>query len=248
MVYLKLVTIGNLDPELNIKKVKKWRSSIFKVDQEDEVFYLNTKSDLISPQWGYSDTNLAHHLPSVERLNLDTRRPYLVIYVVDIPLEDNHFTRILDNNRIVVTLYEITDILKDKKVPLENYIISQMYTYTLLVLLKTGKKVTMDDEMFMVHDARRGCLFDMCGIKREVVDSCLSPIICKECMGKLSLKGISQNDLIRIEKELKCLNRSWYYRIALLLKRHPIISLIISLLVTLLLNVGANLILCIFSK
>ena len=50
MVIVKLVTIGNIDPELNIRKVKKWRSSISQVDQEDVAFssFSNALSNVLA--------------------------------------------------------------------------------------------------------------------------------------------------------------------------------------------------------
>lgn len=242
MVKVRIAVIGGKDPELGIGRVSDWKSSIFKVVDID-YFFLNAMSDI--PTWGFSDENLSQNLPRKEQFKKDAESD-IIIYVMDVPLQSNYYSRILDNNRIVVTYYEIREILREQKIPLENYLVRLIYAYSLLFMIKTGKTLTMVDEQLMAHDARRGCLFDMCGIKKEISASCLSPQICGECYGKLLKKNVPEDTLKSVNRELKKLKRGLFYSIEVFLKQHPILSILISFLAATVSSIFASLIMKFF--
>ena len=50
-----------------------------------------------------------------------------MIYVTNVPLENNYFSRILSGNKVVVTIHQIKEILEEAEVPLENFIIAMLY-------------------------------------------------------------------------------------------------------------------------
>lgn len=227
MVNVRLVFVGKVPVELNVEKVYNWKSNLFKI-LPDVRYPLNLTPD-ITP-WGYSDANLNMGLPSATKVKQQTRDGKdvdLIFYIIDAPIEDNWFTRIFDPNRIVITFHEAKDILRKEYVPFENYVISSLYFYSLLyVKLGTGT-ITMNDELVMVHGARRGCVYDMCGIKDELPDACITPGLCSRCENEL--KNVDQ-ELLRVVKiELKRLKRTSYYRMVLFLKANPYLSLVISM-------------------
>ena len=227
MVNVRLVFIGKNPPELDVRNVTSWKSDLFKIYPEVR-YPLNLTPDIYP--WGYSDVYLSKNLPSVAKVTQQTKdnqKTDLTFYIIDAPLENNWLSRIIEPNRIVVTFYEAKDILKKEYIPFENYIIQNLYFYSLLFVKAGTGIITMDDELNMVHGARRCCVFDMCGLKEEMVDSCIEPILCTSC--KKQLENVDENLLMKVEQELKGLKRSSYYKMALFLKAHPWWSLIASL-------------------
>ena len=160
--------------------------------------------------------------------------------VIDAPIQNNYLSRVLTNNRIVITFYEAKQLLQEENIPLENYIISHIYSYVLLYLTKSNKELTFEDEMKILHDYRENCLYDMCGIKSEVIYKCVQPIICEQCKAYLISNGVSKDDVNNAEKELNKLKRNLYYRIVHFLKKHLYMAFLLSCCLALGLNILAN--------
>ena len=238
MVNIRIITTGQLASELNITKIIAWESVLFKA-----VDYQQHNLDLVSdlPNWGYSDRNLNANLPATEVLDIGAmvkETVHINVFVLDAPLEYNYYSRILDNDYVVVTYYQIREILYKEDIPLENFLLRLLYAYSFIYMAKQGEHMAMSDEVRFEH-ARKGCLFDMCGIKTEVIYSSVSPSLCIECENKLN--GKVQTAVInKVRKELKHIRKDFYHRVLSFLKKYPYLSLIISLLTALALNLLAN--------
>ena len=77
------------------------------------------------------------------------------------------------------------EILFKKNIPIENLVLYLIYAYT-LAFIKYDNKIPKNGGAFdIIHDETRGCLFDMHGIKTDVIYSCNKPIICSSCIEKL---------------------------------------------------------------
>lgn len=243
MVDVRLVTIGYVN-FLTVEKIKNWKSQLFKVVGEIENYPLNADADLGS--WGYSDEILEDELLKLDQ-KISMRSTYkgnidIYVYVLSVPLEDNYFSRILHGNRILISYYEIREILDSNYVPQENFLISLLYTYVLIFLIKDKSELSMNDEIAMAHTVTRGCLFDMRGIKTDAIEACVAPQICGICIGKLLSSGIPQRDINLVNSELKRIKRIRYYELLLYFQKHPVKSMIIMAIASLLLNVISNLI------
>jgi hypothetical protein len=243
MKKIRLITIGHLASELNLSVIENWKSKIFKV-VERQRYSLTVEPDLIN--WGYSDKLLNKELPTVQQLtnNSQSERTNDVdinFFIVDVPLTLNHFSRILSDNRVVVTYFEVKEILERNLIPLENFCIGLLYTYSLVDMIKVDRHMTMADENWMAHSACKHCLFDMCGIKEQVVRSCNKPTICGDCELKLKSRRVSEDVIETVKKELKSLKRNSYEMIKFFLKSHPKLSLLISFIAAIIASVIANL-------
>lgn len=238
MIKVQIVFIGIPVYGLRKNVLSKWKSSLFQVSIVPQTFSLNASCDL--EDFGYSDRNLQSSLPNRDKLNGTASD--LLFYILDVPLEENHFSRIISDNRIVISFYQIKDFLNQEHIPLENHILSLMYTYVLLFKGKTGSTISMKDEYAIAHDFSEGCLFDMCWIKKEVVHSCVKPTICEECIAFLKRRNVPISDIIAAKKEMKHIQRNLYDRIMMFLKFHPIYSLVISGLIAIILGIVANII------
>lgn len=241
MVKVKLVVIGGISKELNLKRVLEWKSGMFSICQDIVRFNLNSYPDL--PHRGFSDNNLEHCLPTMEQINKnsDNNEDWnITFYVMSIPLEDNYYSRTLNNNRIVVTYNEVKNHLRDKNIPLENYLLRLIYAYTLIYMAKKEKELSMRDEDYFSHEDSRGCLFDMCGTYQDFDYSSISPTICEECSHKIVQRNIPNGTIQQLRKELKGLRQTWNHRLNLWLQTHPIISIVISVFSSITLTIIGN--------
>ena len=203
----------------NRKRIEKWKSKIFQIDDEFENFTLPNDSD--KEGWVFSDTNLKNIVP--KDINSD-----FTIAITNVPLENNYYSRRIDNNLIIITFFQIKEILENKNIPLENIILRLIYGYC-LVYLKYGNIIpkTLSTQNF-THDETRGCLFDMNGIKNEVVYSCNNPKICSQCIENLKNNRVSVDKIMVVQKEIRRIRKDLFYLILDVVKKHPIFSLLLS--------------------
>lgn len=238
MINIRIVTFGQFGSELNIARIINWVSILFKVVDYQQ-HNLTIVPDL--PSWGYSDGNLNAKFPTPKELQngaLVNETAHINVFVIDAPLEGNHYSRILDNDCIVITYYQIREILYKEDIPLENFMLRLLYAYSFIYLAKQDEHMSMLDEARFAH-ARKGCLFDMCGIKTEVIYSSVSPSLCGDCETKLN--GKVQTAVIdKVRKELKHIRKDFYHRVLSFLKIHPYLSLFLSGLAAFGLNILAN--------
>lgn len=218
-IRIKIVSIGHTSMDLRKEMAAAWRSRLFTVVYGIERYTLSCNSD--TDQWGFSDERLSRELPS--KFDAD-----LLIAVVSVPLQDNYYARILDNNRIVVSLYETKYILESANIPPINLIHRLLYIAILLYRAGGDCIPSLDDALKLSHDETRGCLFDMNGIKTDVSASCHKPIICQDCRHELQQRRVSKDVIEITETEIKKIRKTAYFRIIDFLKVHPVWSIFIS--------------------
>ena len=221
MTSIKIITIGQLPFQLDSSKLKQFKSNLFSVQDEIEQLTLNRNSD--HRDWTYSDVTLRDQVP---KPNNDG----ILFAIVNVPIEDNYFTRRLEDNVVVFTFHEIREILSQENIPLENIILRLLFVYSLIFKQNGNLLPPMSDIKNYMHDEARGCLFDMCGIKSEICYSCVSPKICNECAGNLNNNRISLDVVNKTKAELRKIRKPLFYRIYDFVKEHPILSLIFSAL------------------
>ena len=218
---IKIVAIGHLPAVLDETKIENWSSSIFKINGEIEHYSLTCDSD--GPNWEFTDVSLLEQLP--KQFEGD-----FLLAIVSVPIESNWYTRRLDGNKVVFSFHEIKDILASNNIPLENVIFRLLYSY-MLIYKRHGNKIPTAREITnFAHDETRGCLFDMNGIKSDIIYSCDKPIICPECVERLKRDKISDETIYIIQKEIRKIRKPLFYRLTDLIKKHPVWSMIISAL------------------
>lgn len=218
---ISIATIGHMPSEFDKRKITSWSSDIFSIVGAIENYSLTKDSDGLN--WEFSDKNLEEVLP--EQFNAD-----FLIAIVNVPLELNWYSRRLSNNRVVFTFHEIKDILDHFNIPLENVIYRLLYAYT-LVFKRSAQKIPLDDATTnFTHDETRGCLFDMNGIKTDIVQSLHEPIICSDCVERSRKEKVTNETIAKVQKEISRIKKPLFYRIVSFVKKHPIWSIIISAL------------------
>jgi hypothetical protein len=232
-VKIKLITIGHLPLHLNIKQVSAWKSDVFELVGEVDNFDLRCDSD--GPGWEFSDDLLREQLPTHAGADF-------VLAIVNVPIEANWYSRRLGNNQIVFTFNQIREFLVWENIPLENAILRVLYAYTLLYRRSGNKVPGFGEAPSFTHDATRGCLFDMNGIKSDLVESCNNPVVCGECEDRLRKERVSNQMIKNVQKEIRKIRKHLYYRAFDYLKAKPVIALAISSVFAIFIGVTGSLI------
>ncbi|MDP1666808.1 MAG: hypothetical protein Q8L79_16995 [Methylobacter sp.] len=232
-VRIKVVTIGHLPLHLNLKGVTGWYSEVFQLAGGIENFALRCDAD--SDGWVFSDSLLKAQLSK----NFDAD---FLIAIVNVPIEDNWYSRRLGDNQIVFTFSQIKDFLTWENIPLENAILRVLYAYTLLYRRSGNKIPGFGEARSFTHDETRGCLFDMNGVKSDLVESCDTPLVCSECEERLRNEHVSTQTIKSTQQEIKKIRKPLYFRALDFVKAHSITALVMSSVFALALGVTGSLI------
>lgn len=216
---IKLVTIGHHPRHLNLKVVSAWRSSVFELVGDVENYALRRDSD--SEKWVFSDALLREQLPT--HVGAD-----FLVAIVNVPIEDNWYSRRLGDNKIVFTFDQIREFLAWENIPLENAILRVLYAYTLLYRRAGNRIPGFGEAPGFTHDETRGCLFDMNGIKSDLVESCHKPVVCSQCEERLRNERVSDQMIKTVQKEIGRIRKPFYYRAFDFVKAKPFTALAIS--------------------
>ncbi len=217
---VKVITLGHIPARFDKKKITQWKSSLFEIDGEIDDYPLSCDSDI--EDWAFSDVLMAEKIPQLDGHDF-------LIAITNIPLQDNWYTRRLGNNVVLFTYHEIKDFLIWSNIPIENALLRVLYAYSMVYVRMGGSIPDYDVVVGFTHDETKGCLFDMNGIKSDLVESCDRPIVCRDCEHKFTSKNISVNLISKIKNEIKRVRKPLYFRWVDFIKHHPIISLIISI-------------------
>jgi len=234
-VKIELVSIGHLPLEFNSKNMSGFSSSLFEVVGGVDNLALRCNSD--GESWEFSDSLLKDQMPMQISDAADFR-----IAIVNVPLEDDWYSRRLDDKQIVITFHEIKEILQFSNIPLENVVYRLLNAYALSYKRARNKLPTSDSMIDFTHDETRGCLFDMNGLKSDLVASCHRPIICDECKERLRRDKISDNEIKAVEKDIKKIQKDLYYRILDQVRLHPIWALVLSSFFAFILGVSGSIV------
>ena len=207
-----------------------------KAREKSKLFEITSISRVSLPQsdfWGYADATLSNLVKHSE--NAD----YTMCFI-DYPLEGNFFVRRLSEKIGVATFYQTSNIFNASNVDLKNYI--QLILYKSVALSKLNIKHDAISVLKQFHDETRGCLFDMCGLKEDIIIGATNPKICYECEAKLRSTLLDADFLDVLDKELKRIKKPVYFRITDWIKKHPILTLAVAVGSTLLLSLIAMII------
>lgn len=230
-VRIKLISIGHLPLGFQPKKIKDWPSKTFEVVEDIDNYSLRCDSDGLD--WEFSDNAVRGQLP--QHFTAD-----FMIAIVNVPIEDNWYSRRLGNNQVVFTFHQIKGILERYNIPLENVVYRLLYAYTLLFRRAGNRIPDFDEAPDFTHDETRGCLFDMNGIKADLVASCHNPQICDECQERLRQERVSRSDIENTQSDIKHIKKDLYFRIIGNIKKHPIAAIVISSLFALVLGIAGS--------
>ena len=221
-VKIRLIILGHVPYSLDIKKIQNWDTDLFEI--VGSINSLNISGNSDGAEWEFLDKTINSQLPS--RNNED-----ILIAVTNVPLENKYFVRRFSNNRICMTFNTMTEILKYDNIPLENLLLRILYTSSIIFKRFNGEIPLSFAHIDFIHDETKGCLFDMNGIKSDVIYSLNKPQLCHSCVEALINGNANriESDLIdKVQKEIKKIKKSVYFQLADFVKNYPIFSIIIS--------------------
>ena len=116
-------------------------------------------------------------------------------------------------------------MLITEHIPIENAIISALYTYSILYS-KINDLPTKQEEKEYMHIDTRGCLYDFTSQINDIKFYTDCPIICKYCQSHIFKQ--SELDIKKINKELKRIRKSFSYRLYENIKNNTFIYIILT--------------------
>lgn len=159
----------------------------------------------------------------------------ITLAIIENKIEDNYFTQNLTDRSGVVTFYQVEEILKDANIDIFNYLLLTVYEMITLYRLTDNK---IDDNCLeFIHDETRGCIFDMVGNKHDLVYSASNAHLCQQCEAYLAQRQLPSHYIPTLKKELKKIRKSKYNRLIDFVKQKPILSLVITALFSVILNI-----------
>lgn len=219
--------LGQKPPDLDTTALTRWRSDLWEIHEKKiETFPLNGDCDLEC--WGYSDEGLSPKAPAVPGADF-------TIYILNVPLEDNYYFRRISRDVGCVSLFEVADVLRAHCMPVENLVLRMLYSST-MIRLRKGFLPPIGELATLAHHETKGCIFDMTGIKTDIVFSCHSPILCESCRVAASDEQVSKETIETFAKEIRKIKKRLYHRIADWVRRQPVLALLISALFALILG------------
>lgn len=208
-----------MPPHVDLVRIRAWRSQVFEIVGIIENHEIRCNSDGLG--WEFSDSLLSEQISSDASVDF-------VFALTNVPLEMNWYSRRIGKNRIVLTFHEIKEYLRQENIPLENLVFRVLYAYALLFVRSGNRIPDYVEATSYTHDETRGCLYDMNGVKSDIVESCVTPIICGECQERLKSQRVSNNLISSVQGEIKKIRKSVYFRAVDFVKHRPIVALVVS--------------------
>ncbi len=226
MIKIALVELGHIKHRVDIDKIIQWKSDIFEISATHSI--PNLPDGKLAWQH-FSDSDL-----SFVKSDASAK---MTIAITAYALDDDYFARRLDDSIIVLSLDHIGDILHQNDIPIENFLLKCIYEYCLIRLLHGSIPPSTNELRDILHDETRSCIFDICGIKEDIVYSSSTPQICDACQTKIAKKQLPKDTISLIIKELRKIKQPLYYRLESIIKRHPFASLLVTFFAGLLLEI-----------
>ena len=228
---IQLIKIGQIRARIDYSSIENWESKFFEIGVTTEVSQI--KVDHFSDDYEFPNAKLEgilKHNPQCD----------LTVGIIDQPIEGNYYMHRLDDHTAVVSLHEIKDILLLENIPIENFILRCIYE--MVVFFYEGAGAIGDKVYKLPHHETRGCLFDMNVFKSDIVFSSIRPTICSACEARLNTKPLPPKFIQTIKSEIKRLDKTLYYRMTDFTKSHPLLSILITAIFAVILNLIANVI------
>jgi hypothetical protein len=227
-VSIQMVLLGTQLHIYAIEKLSKYKSELFFIHSTTSIAIL-PNTDL--PDWSYSKSLLASlYEPSDET--------DITIGIIENKIEGNYFARRLGDKNGILTFYQAEEILQGANIDLFNYLLLSIYK--MITLYQLSDKRINENSADFIHDETRGCLFDMMGNKHDLIHSAANACLCQQCEATLAKQKLPAHFIATLKKELKKIRKSRYNKIVEFVKRRPILSITITAISSIILNIIAS--------
>jgi len=233
---VKIVRLGELPFDLNYNRIKKFKSSIFEIDEEIPKLKLEDAR--------YSGDFCTYEIDELEG-QIDNKHLKegvdFILVITNCLLKDDYYARRLADKKAIFTFRNTRSHLEKAHIPLENAIFRILYEYCLMFDESEKNNCIRKINTWFLHHETRKCLFDFDGVIEDIIISFNQPSICKECKQNLEEFGISEYVIEKVEKELKKLKKTPLYRIFDWVKKYPVLSMIMSSIGMVVVNILSSL-------
>lgn len=233
MLNVKLIIIGHSDRVVNFDLVKKHKSKFFNFLDIERI------NNLPSPEKDDGYLDIVYTKAEIQKVMNDIQFDGLCVAIMNYQFDDNFYMHRVGTNKVCISIYGLENILNEKKISIENFIIKNIYE--IFIFYKIVKNLTDNNEVYeFIHNDTRGCLFDLNGDKRDIIYNTEKPIICDECKGKISKKSIPKNFLEDIQKELSRIDKPFIKKIENFISKYPLFSVLVTFLFSTFINLFSN--------
>jgi len=218
-IKIKVIKWGYFPFEVDTKRIQSWKSVLF--ETVGDITEHSPIKKLVNNEHHFPDKYLSSEFEnSIEKTIKGTDNNFYFI-ISNLKLENDWYSRILKENVVIFSYKPIIEILRNANIPIENAIIMMLYTYSLL-FKKLNKIPDIEEETAFLHSDTRGCIFDMSPEPEEIIYSCVTPIICGECLKDIG--HFPKKLLENVSKELKRIKKSYFHRIVEMIEYKPLLS------------------------
>lgn len=209
--------MGHINHPIDFGRIGRWKSNFIRV------IGITEQLDIPDGQRGwkeYTDNELdfLSPVPGAD----------VTVAITEYALQDNFYIRRLSSSVVVISLYETADVIEAENIPLEYFILRNLYEFYLLHHIYHPIPPTREGIPNIIHNETRSCLFDMCGEKYDVIFSTGKPSLCNQCKANLAAHQLPDGALVGVERELRRIRKPRYYRISDWVKQRPVRSLVIA--------------------
>ena len=226
-IKITLNKIGRIDHLVDIQKISKWQSKLFKIESVQCIDHL-PNSDISD---GYLDQKFKRE--TLGKITVCPNGSDIAVAITAYRFTDNFYMHRIGSGKIGISLYGINEILHSENISTENFIIKHLYEICALSLI-VG--IDSDEVYDVVHRDTRGCLFDLNGDKLDILYNTEKPIICDSCKDIFRRKQINQKTIQTLEQELRKIQRPTIVKIERCIKKYPFVSMAVSAIIAISIN------------
>jgi hypothetical protein len=154
------------------------------------------------------------------------------VLIVNRQLENNFFTRYIDENLLVMSIFEIEKLYLSDGITIEMYV--ERYLLAFATMYTVFGKIT-EEAGVLVQINSTGCLFDGAIYKPDVIKFFREPMLCDNVV-KIILDKKQDAYLKKLTTEIKALKIGRYHAISKWVTKKPIVSLFIAYSASLVFN------------
>lgn len=229
---ITLIKLGHAGRLVDLQKIKNWKSDLFEITEIQCVDHL-PESDI---QDGYLDQKYTKE--KLQTIISCPKDSDFAVAIMPYRFKDDFYMHRIGTNCVVISLYGIPEILGLEHISVENFVIRQLYEVCAIKHLTSD--ISNDDVYKFVHRDTRGCIFDMNGERADILYNTETPTICESCKDTFKRKQINSQIIATFEKELKRIKKPLILRIERIIEKYPLVSVIVSGLIAIFLNLLAN--------
>lgn len=227
-INIHLVTLGQQKESIDIDVLQRWKSKVFRIRH---VHHIEIAPDTDGQNWEYSDELLKKTIRKIPGADV-------TVAIVSSPLEGNYYSRRLGDGVCVLSLHEMAGITRHANFRVENFLIRSIYGYAIYHHV-FGQVPANADESWSHHATRR-CVFDMNGLKEDIVYSLHQPRLCEECLMRLRAAQVPKDLAPSIQDELSRLKKGALYRLLDWANVNPGRALLSGVVASVVVNIGST--------